>query len=50
MSRFHAAHDDLGVASSCLMAYRSGERGRDARVGAMLEAEFYALIRGFMKG
>jgi hypothetical protein len=34
------------TAGRCLQAYRRGEPSQEAKVGAMLEAEFFALIRG----
>lgn len=41
----------MPVAAQCLAAFRAGRygqpgpAGRDAEVGAILEAEFYALVR-----
>jgi hypothetical protein len=47
---FQQAHTNLFAAGECLSAYRRGEEGREARVGALLEAEFYAMVRSFMTG
>jgi hypothetical protein len=52
VSLFYTARDpkNLWVAGECLSAYRRGEASREAQVGALLEAEQYALLRSFFTG
>jgi hypothetical protein len=50
VSLFRDAQASVWVAGECLGAYRRGEEGREATVGALLEAEHYAMIRGFFMG
>lgn len=52
MKRFGEAKDDLGLASECILALFGGEEERegDKHVGALLVAEYFAMIRAFMKG
>lgn len=38
----------MAVAGECLFAYRRGEDSPAARVGALLEAEQYGLLRKFL--
>lgn len=47
MSLYHEARrsSGLGVAAECLLAYRRLDDSIEAEVGALLEAEHYALIR-----
>lgn len=45
MSLYHEARRDLGIAAACLMAYRRLEDGEEAEVGALLEAEFFHIVR-----
>ncbi len=43
---FRAARDNVGIAAEALLAYRTGGDEDLAFVGAALEAEFFALVRG----
>lgn len=47
MSLYHEARKPLGLglAAECLLAYRRLEDSIEAEVGALLEAEHFALIR-----
>lgn len=45
MSLYHEARRDLGVAGYCLLAYRRLEDSEEAEVGALLEAEFFHIVR-----
>lgn len=45
MSRLRAARGDLYEMAECLVAYRWGGTDEDTMIGAMIEAENFALIR-----
>ena len=45
MSLYHEARQNLAVAGACLLAYRRLDDSEEAEVGALLEAEFFHIVR-----
>lgn len=45
MSLYQEARRDLGLAGACLLAYRRLDDSEEAEAGALLEAEFFHIVR-----